>query len=178
MAALESLPQPFRDLVKDVRCFVADSPRDDVLDELGIESEFDLMGLFTGVGLPQEGITPTGQLPNTVQLYRRPILDYWAETDEETLGESSPTCCPRDGPPFRLLDDDMEHGRRIEGSRRSREGAPTQTVMSHTTQGTLLLDKLGIAYTLHPYAYDPDAPRVGLQAAEALGVDPARLSRR
>ena len=43
--------------------------------------------------------------------------------------------------------------------------------MSHTTQGTLLLDRLGIAYTLHPYAYDPDAPRVGLQAAEALGIE-------
>lgn len=43
--------------------------------------------------------------------------------------------------------------------------------MSHTTQGTLLLDKLGIAYTLHPYSYDPDAPRVGLQAAEALGIE-------
>ena len=44
--------------------------------------------------------------------------------------------------------------------------------MSHTTQGTLLLDKLGIAYTLHPYDYDPDAARVGLQAAEALGIEP------
>lgn len=43
--------------------------------------------------------------------------------------------------------------------------------MSHTTQGTLALDKLGIAYALHPYEYDPDAPRVGLQAAEALGID-------
>jgi Cys-tRNA(Pro)/Cys-tRNA(Cys) deacylase len=46
--------------------------------------------------------------------------------------------------------------------------------MSHTTQGTLLLDRLGIAYTLHPYAYDPDAPRIGLHAAEALGIDPAQ----
>lgn len=43
--------------------------------------------------------------------------------------------------------------------------------MSHTTQGTLLLDRLGIAYTLHPYPYDPGAPRVGLQAAEALGIE-------
>ena len=43
--------------------------------------------------------------------------------------------------------------------------------MSHTTQGTLALDKLGIRYELHPYAYDPDAPRVGLQAAEALGIE-------
>jgi Cys-tRNA(Pro)/Cys-tRNA(Cys) deacylase len=46
--------------------------------------------------------------------------------------------------------------------------------MSHTTQGTLALDRLGIAYALHAYAYDPEAPRVGLQAAEALGLDPAQ----
>ena len=46
--------------------------------------------------------------------------------------------------------------------------------MSHTTQGTLLLDRLGIAYTLHPYDYDPDAPRIGLHAAEALGIDPSQ----
>ena len=46
--------------------------------------------------------------------------------------------------------------------------------MSHTTQGTLLLDHLGIAYTLHPYDYDPEAPRIGLHAAESLGIDPAQ----
>ena len=46
--------------------------------------------------------------------------------------------------------------------------------MSKTTPGTLLLGKAGIAFGLHPYDYDPDAPRVGLQAAEALGVDPAQ----
>jgi Cys-tRNA(Pro)/Cys-tRNA(Cys) deacylase len=46
--------------------------------------------------------------------------------------------------------------------------------MSHTTQGTLLLDTLGIAYDLHPYTYDADAPRVGLQAAEALGIAPGQ----
>jgi len=43
--------------------------------------------------------------------------------------------------------------------------------MSHTTQGTLALDRLNIAYALHPYDYDPDAPRAGLQAAEALGIE-------
>ena len=46
--------------------------------------------------------------------------------------------------------------------------------MSKTTPGTLFLTKAGIAFELHPYAYDPDAPRVGLQAAEALSVDPAQ----
>jgi Cys-tRNA(Pro)/Cys-tRNA(Cys) deacylase len=46
--------------------------------------------------------------------------------------------------------------------------------MSKTTPGTLFLTKAGIAFDLHPYDYDPDAPRVGLQAAEALNVDPAQ----
>ena len=46
--------------------------------------------------------------------------------------------------------------------------------MSHTTQGTLLLNKLGIAFELHPYDYDPEAPRIGLHAAEALGIDPSQ----
>lgn len=46
--------------------------------------------------------------------------------------------------------------------------------MSKTTPGTLFLAKAGIAFDLHPYDYDPDAPRVGLQAAEALNVDPAQ----
>jgi len=46
--------------------------------------------------------------------------------------------------------------------------------VSHTTQGTLRLDKLNMAYALHPYTYDPDAPRVGLHAAESLGIDPAQ----
>lgn len=44
--------------------------------------------------------------------------------------------------------------------------------MSRTTPATLALTKAGIAFALHPYAYDPDAARVGMQAAEALGVDP------
>ena len=46
--------------------------------------------------------------------------------------------------------------------------------MSKTTPATQFLSKAGIAFDLHPYDYDPDAPRVGLQAAEALGVDPAQ----
>ena len=107
-AALESLPQPFRDLVRDVRCYVAEFAEENVLDELGIESEFDLMGLFTGVGMAQEGITPTGRMPNTVHLYRRPILDYWAE-HEETLGTVVTHVLIHEmGHHFGFSDEDME----------------------------------------------------------------------
>ena len=47
--------------------------------------------------------------------------------------------------------------------------------MAKSTPATLALQKAGIAFTLHEYDYDPDAARIGLQAAQALGVDPARL---
>lgn len=46
--------------------------------------------------------------------------------------------------------------------------------MAKTTAGTLLLDRLGVAYELHPYDYDSDAPRIGMHAAESLGIDPAQ----
>src|ERR1700744_1324692 len=44
--------------------------------------------------------------------------------------------------------------------------------MSKTTRATLALTQLGIPFTLHAYASDPDAESIGLQAAEALGVQP------
>ncbi|GJE36382.1 aminoacyl-tRNA deacylase [Methylobacterium persicinum] len=44
-----------------------------------------------------------------------------------------------------------------------------------TTRATQALDRLGIRYSLHACEYDPDAPRIGLQAAEALGVAPSRV---
>ena len=47
--------------------------------------------------------------------------------------------------------------------------------MSKTTPATLALEKAGIAFTLFPYDYDPDAPRVGLQAAEALSRAPGQV---
>lgn len=79
------LPKRFRDLAADVIIRVDDFPSEDVLDEMQAESEFDLLGLFQGVGLPFRSESAAVQMPNMVWLYRRPILDYWAEHDE-TLG--------------------------------------------------------------------------------------------
>jgi len=47
--------------------------------------------------------------------------------------------------------------------------------MSRSTRATQALSKLGVAFTLHSYDYDPDADRIGLQAAEALGIAPQRM---
>lgn len=108
--ALDGLPPPFAELVQGVPFMVAEFPEQDVLDDLGMDSEFELMGLFHGVGLPQMGDTPlTGQLPNRVYLYRRPILDYWAENPEESLGEIITHVLIHEiGHHFGYSDDDME----------------------------------------------------------------------
>ena len=83
--AYQRLPAAFRDLCQGLVIHVDDFPSEDVLKDMRCETEFDLLGLFQGVGLPFQSISNPNQMPNMVWLYRRPILDYWAE-HEETLG--------------------------------------------------------------------------------------------
>jgi predicted Zn-dependent protease with MMP-like domain len=85
-AAFAELPESFRGLCEGLVIRIDDFADDDVLDELGADNEFDVLGLFRGRGLAQgEAFGFSGQFPNMVWLYRRSILDYWAE-HEETLG--------------------------------------------------------------------------------------------
>ena len=71
------------------------------------ETEFDLLGLFQGVGLPFQSESAPTHMPNMVWLYRRPILDYWAEHDE-TLGAIITHVLVHEiGHHFGLSDDDM-----------------------------------------------------------------------
>jgi len=60
------------------------------------------------------------------------------------------------------------------GIRRQR-GIAGELAMSKTTRATQVLEKLGVKFTVHLYEYDPDAESIGLQAAEALGVEPQRV---
>jgi len=85
-AAFRRLPQRFRELCGNLVIRVEDFPADDVIEEMALESEFDLLGLFHGVGLPFRTESAPTHMPNLIWLYRRPILDYWAEHDE-TLGK-------------------------------------------------------------------------------------------
>ncbi len=79
------LPTKFRQLCADLVIRVDDFPSEEVVDAMSVESEFDLLGLFHGVGLPFRFESAAVQMPNMIWLYRRPILDYWAG-HEETLG--------------------------------------------------------------------------------------------
>ncbi|WP_454916316.1 metallopeptidase family protein [Xanthobacter sediminis] len=106
--ALARLPESFRKLCTEVVLVIEDFPTDEVLDALGAETEFDLLGLFQGVGQAQGGaLAQTGQMPNMVFLYRRPILDYWAE-HEEKLGDLVAHVLVHEiGHHFGLSDEDM-----------------------------------------------------------------------
>ena len=102
------LPRTFRDLCEGVIIRVDDFPTEEVLDEMGATSEFDLLGLFHGVGLPFRSDSDIARLPNMIWLYRRPILDYWAEHDEALGRIVRHVLIHEIGHHFGLSDDDME----------------------------------------------------------------------
>ncbi|MBB4954781.1 putative Zn-dependent protease with MMP-like domain [Agrobacterium vitis] len=106
--AFGTLPQEFRDLTGNLIIEVADFPTDDVFEDMALETPFDLLGLFEGQGISERFTMDTGDLPNKIILYRRPILDYWAENDE-TLGDIVTHVLIHEiGHHFGLSDDDME----------------------------------------------------------------------
>jgi predicted Zn-dependent protease with MMP-like domain len=102
------LPLKFRALCEGLVIRVEDFAPDDVLDDLDIESEYDLMGLFQGVGLPFRSGSAPVQLPNMIWLYRCPILEYWAERDETLGAVVAHVLIHEIGHHFGMSDGDME----------------------------------------------------------------------
>jgi predicted Zn-dependent protease with MMP-like domain len=78
-AAFASLPERFRGLCSAVPFVVQDFPDGDVITELDLETEFDILGLFQGPDLAAHDSAIERPEPTLIFLYRRPILDYWAE---------------------------------------------------------------------------------------------------
>ncbi|VFU07558.1 conserved hypothetical protein [Methylocella tundrae] len=107
--AFAELPEEFRRLCEGVIIRVEDFPDEETLKDMDCETEFDLLGLFRGRGLAQGASTlQTGQFPNMVWLYRRPILDFWAD-QEDTLGAIITHVLVHEiGHHFGLSDADME----------------------------------------------------------------------
>jgi predicted Zn-dependent protease with MMP-like domain len=107
-SAYRRLPPRFRALTGDLVIRIEDFPTDEVLNSLNIESPFGLLGLYAGVDLARKSVLDVNPMPDMVFLYRRPILDYWAE-HEDTLGQIVTHVLVHEiGHHFGLSDDDME----------------------------------------------------------------------
>src|SRR5882757_3221063 len=107
--AFRRLPTKFCALCEDLVIRVEDFPTDEVLDQMGAETEFDLLGLFQGVGLPFRSESAPVHMPNMIWLYRRPILDYWAEHDETLGAIITHVLIHEIGHHFGMSDADMEN---------------------------------------------------------------------
>ena len=108
-AAYRRLPDRFRALTGDLLIRIEDLPTDEVLDGLGIESPFDLLGLYSGVDLASKSVMDVTSVPDMVFLYRRAILDYWAEHEEALGAVVTHVLVHESGHHFGLSDADMEH---------------------------------------------------------------------
>jgi predicted Zn-dependent protease with MMP-like domain len=106
--AYRRLPERFRALTGDLLIRIEDFPTDEVLDSLGIESPFDLLGLYTGVDLARKSVMDVSAMPDMVFLYRRPILDYWAEHEDRLGSIVTHVLVHEIGHHFGLSDADME----------------------------------------------------------------------
>ena len=108
LEAFVELPAEFRALVDGIAFVVQDFPDEETLKELGLESEFELLGLFHGADLADRTANRGAPEPTMILLYRRPILDYWAE-NSETLGAVVRHVLIHEiGHHFGLSDDDMD----------------------------------------------------------------------
>ena len=84
-AAFQALPETFRKLAGEVLFRVEDFADEAVLEDLGIEDAFELTGLYQGVDLARRSVLGAAPAAAMVFLYRRPILDEWAERGDVTL---------------------------------------------------------------------------------------------
>lgn len=75
--ARDTLPEPFRAAASGVLLRVTDWPPDDMLSDLGIDDPYELTGLYDGVPLTQKSVSHPDPFPDTVWLFREPILDEW-----------------------------------------------------------------------------------------------------
>ncbi|MBB3035018.1 metallopeptidase family protein [Alteriqipengyuania lutimaris] len=107
-AAIAALPQAFREQLGDVVFRVDDFADEETLHDLGIENPFELTGVYEGHALTERSIEMSGTLPTRIRLFRRPILDEWAERGDETLEHLVRHVVIHEiGHHFGLSDDDM-----------------------------------------------------------------------
>lgn len=116
-AALDTIPDTLRPYVQGVVICVQEFPDAQTCREMELESEFDLLGLYSGVSVDQEDAVAVRQDVNMIFLYRRPLLDYWCESGEELAHLVRHVIIHEIGHHFGFTDDDMEALERLADER-------------------------------------------------------------
>jgi len=78
--AFATIPEELRKHVANVVFRIEDFPDEATEKQMGLESPFDLLGLYRGIALPRRGVNLVRRANDMIVLYRRPLLDYWCET--------------------------------------------------------------------------------------------------
>ena len=107
-AALATIPDVLRAKVAGVIIRVDDFPDPQTEREMGLQSPFDLLGLYRGVPFGEKGVTATPHDIDMIFLYRRPLLDYWCETGEDLAHLVRHVMIHEIGHHFGFSDEEME----------------------------------------------------------------------
>ncbi|MGB5871156.1 MAG: metallopeptidase family protein [Albidovulum sp.] len=86
-ATMAELPPEFAGPAQGVVLRIADFAPEEMLDEVGAQDPFELTGLYDGVPMTEKSVMDMMDRPDTIWLFRRPILDEWAERGDVTLGQ-------------------------------------------------------------------------------------------
>jgi predicted Zn-dependent protease with MMP-like domain len=79
---LDSFPDPFPEHLRDVVLIIEDFADERTLAAMDIAEPFDLTGIYEGIPITERSIEHSGTLPDRIRLFRRPILDEWADGDD------------------------------------------------------------------------------------------------
>ncbi|QQN74561.1 metallopeptidase family protein [Croceicoccus sp. YJ47] len=106
--ALAALPPAFAVHCEGIVLSIEDFADDETLRSVGLDEPFELTGIYEGIPLSDKSIEHSGTMPDRVRLFRRPILDEWAERGDETLEHLVAHVVIHEiGHHFGLSDDDM-----------------------------------------------------------------------
>ena len=105
--ALDTIPVRLKRHLRAVVIRVEEFPDEETEVAMGLESPFDILGLYRGVALPHKSIGDPRPDLDMVFLYRRPILDYWCETSEDLMRVVRHVLIHEIGHHFGFSDEDM-----------------------------------------------------------------------
>ncbi|NUB46699.1 metallopeptidase family protein [Fertoebacter nigrum] len=86
-AAIAALPDSYAAAARAVQLRIEDFPPEDLCAEMGIDDPFELTGLYEGTPLTEKSVMDQPMQPDAIWLFRRPILDEWADRGNVTLGD-------------------------------------------------------------------------------------------